>query len=128
MNEIQWVNSPDEEIVALNDFDPLERAVIDVVWKEKLADWEQLQHATDSAASIRLTDCVNPGHLLYESNSTRPRLAVFSEVFYKTWRAYIDGQEVSPVRVNYILRGLKVPAGQHKIEFKCIDEVYLRSA
>ena len=91
VNEIQWVNSPDEEIVALNDFDPLERAVIDVVWKEKLADWEQLQHATDSAASIRLTDCVNPGHLLYESNSTQPRLAVFSEVFYKTWRAYIDG-------------------------------------
>lgn len=128
VNEIQWVNSPDEEIVALNDFDPSQKAVIDMVWKEKLADWEQLQHATDSAASIRLTNYVNPGHLLYESNSTQPRLAVFSEVFYKTWRAYIDGQEVSPVRVNYILRGLKVPAGQHKIEFKCIDEVYLRSA
>ena len=27
VNEIQWVNSPDEEIVALNDFDPLERTM-----------------------------------------------------------------------------------------------------
>ena len=34
--------------------------------------------------NARLEYCVNPGHLLYESNSTRPRLAVFSEVFYKT--------------------------------------------
>jgi len=75
-----------------------------------------------------MTNYYTPGHIYYESNNSKAQLAVFSEVFYKTWKAYIDGQEVKPVRVNYILRGLAVPAGEHKIEFRCIDEVYLKGA
>lgn len=126
VNELKWVNSPDEEIVALKDFDPSQTAFIDKEWQNTLDGWETLQHEKDSAAYIRLTDYANPGNLFYESSSTMPHLAVFSEVFYKTWRAYIDGEEAPLIRVNYILRGLKVPAGDHKIEFKCIDDIYLR--
>lgn len=128
VNEIQWVNSPDEEIVAVKDFNPSQKAVIDVTWKDKLPNWERLQHPEDSSAVITLTDYANPGYLIYESHSTQPHLAVFSEVYYKTWHAYIDGEEVPLVRVNYILRGLEIPAGNHTIEFKCIDEVYQSGA
>ena len=53
---------------------------------------------------------------------------MFSEVFYKTWKAYIDGVEVPIVRVDYILRGLEIPAGDHIIEFKNVDEVYVRAS
>ncbi|MDR2773274.1 MAG: hypothetical protein LBC19_00790 [Tannerella sp.] len=128
VNEIKWLDSPDEEIVAIKDFDPAQTAFIDKEWQSRLPDWEALQHEKDSTAFIRLTDYANPGNLLYESSSTTPRLAVFSEVFYKTWHAYIDGVEAPLVRVNYILRGLAVPAGEHKIEFKCIDETYYRAS
>ena len=125
VDEIQWVNSPDEEIEALKELNPAQTAVIDGVWQEKIPGWEKLQHETaDSTADIRLTDYANPGYLIYESSSTLPHLAVFSEVYYKTWRAYINGVEVPLVRVNYILRGLEIPAGNNKIEFKCIDELY----
>jgi uncharacterized membrane protein YfhO len=55
-------------------------------------------------------------------------LAVFSEVYYKTWQVFIDGKQVPLLRVNYILRGLEIPAGQHVIEFKCVDKVYEQSA
>lgn len=126
VNELKWVDSPDEEIVALKEFDPTQTAYIDKEWLDQLPEWESLQHEKDSTASIRLTDYANPGNLFYESNSTMPHLAVFSEVFYKTWHAYIDGKEMPLVRVNYILRGLQVPAGKHTIEFKCVDDTYLR--
>ena len=129
VNELKWVNSPDEEIVALKDFNPAQTVFIDKEWERSLKGWELLQHdIADSTAYIRLTDNANPGNLFYESSSTIPHLAVFSEVYYKTWHAYIDDVEVPLVRVNYILRGLSVPAGNHKIEFKCIDEVYFRGA
>ncbi|MDR0795951.1 MAG: hypothetical protein LBE79_07885 [Tannerella sp.] len=129
VKQVHWVNSPDEEIAALKDFDPSQIAVIDAEWKEKVPNWEKLQFSeTDSVASIQLKDYINPGYLVYESSSTQRRLAVFSEVFYKTWKAYIDGLEVPLIRVNYILRGLEVPAGNHTIELKCTDEIYLQGA
>ena len=129
VNEIKWVNSPDEEIAALKDFDPSQVAVIDTEWKTIIPNWQKLQHENDdSTANIRLKDYVNPGNIIYESSSIQPHLAVFSEVHYKTWRAYIDGNEVPVIRVNYILRGLEIPAGSHTIEFKCIDNIYLRGA
>ena len=126
VNELKWVDSPDEEIAALKDFVPSQTAYIDKEWQSSLKGWEALQHEKDSTAYIHLTNYANPGNLFYESSSTMPHLAVFSEVYYKTWHAYIDGKEVPLVRVNYILRGLEVPAGSHKIEFKCIDDIYLR--
>lgn len=70
----------------------------------------------------------SPKKITYASESETNKLAVFSEVYYKTWKAYVDGKEVAPIRVNYILRGLEIPAGKHKIEFECIDELYLKSA
>ena len=47
---------------------------------------------------------------------------VFSEIYYEgsgnDWQAYIDGEPVEHIRVNYTLRGMKVPAGRHDIVFE----------
>jgi uncharacterized membrane protein YfhO len=44
---------------------------------------------------------------------------VFSEVYYPYgWNAYIDGNKTDYCRVNYVLRGMYAPAGNHSIEFR----------
>ena len=121
VQDIDWVNNPNEEIAAIGNIDLLQKAVIDTCWRTKVS--EGL--AMTQPASIRLTNYANPGNLFYESESTEDGLAVFSEVYYKTWKAFIDGKEVPVVRANYILRAIEVPAGKHTIEFKCEDDLLL---
>lgn len=124
VDEISWQNSPDEEIEALYDFNPHTTALMDVIWKEKIKD-EAAINKEDTLATIELTDYISPGNLIYKSHSSKNRLAVFSEVYYKTWKVFVDGTEVPLLRANYILRAVEIPAGDHTIEFKCTDEVYL---
>jgi uncharacterized membrane protein YfhO len=42
---------------------------------------------------------------------------VLSENHYPGWRAYLDGQAVGVLRVNYNQRGVLVPAGEHEVRF-----------
>lgn len=121
VQNIEWVNNPNEEIAAIGNADLLQKAVIDTCWRTKVS--EGL--AMTQPASIRLTNYANPGNLFYESESGEDGLAVFSEVYYKTWKAFIDGKEVPVVRANYILRAIEVPAGKHTIEFRCEDDLLL---
>jgi len=46
-------------------------------------------------------------------------LLVQSEVYCPVgWKAYLDGEEIEILPVNYILRGVMVPGGEHKLEFR----------
>jgi hypothetical protein len=71
----------------------------------------------DSNATIALTRYDNDT-LAYESNGSNANFAVFSEIYYpKGWNAYLDGKKTDYVNVNYVLRGLSLPPGKHRIEF-----------
>ena len=57
-------------------------------------------------------------YIRYDVSSDDIGLIIFSEIFYpKGWKAYINDQEVTMERFNYILRGLEVPKGKHRLEF-----------
>tara|TARA_B100001057_G_scaffold175916_2_gene176572 strand:- start:13933 stop:16338 length:2406 start_codon:yes stop_codon:yes gene_type:complete len=57
-------------------------------------------------------------HLTYNYDALSEQLVVFSEVYYPSgWEVYIDGNKSSFFDVNYLLRGMLVPEGKHKIEF-----------
>ena len=79
----------------------------------------------DSQAYIRLVSYA-PDTMRYEYANSSASLAVFSEVYYAHgWNAYVDGQAVPHQRVNYLLRGLELPAGEHKVEFRFEPATYI---
>lgn len=109
------VNSADQEISALDSIDTKKVAVVNT---SLFAEIDQLNFQVDSTASIDLTK-YEPNDLTYRSINTNAGIAVFSEMYYpKGWNAYIDGKITPYFRANYALRALKVPAGEHLIEFK----------
>jgi LPXTG-motif cell wall-anchored protein len=81
----------------------------------------------DSLATIKLIKH-STDEMIYESNATKPQLALFSEIYYKTptsgWQAYLDGNQIEHLKVNYTLRGLVVPAGKHTITFRFEPKIY----
>jgi uncharacterized membrane protein YfhO len=77
----------------------------------------------DSLAHIELTE-YKPNYLKYNTSNTNDGFAVFSEMFYNQgWQSYLDGQAVPHQRVNYVLRGMEIPSGNHTIEFKFEPQV-----
>ena len=63
----------------------------------------------------------------YESNSTSNNIAVFSEIYYKDWKAYLDGKEVPFFKANYVLRAMVIPAGKHAVDFKFEPSIFFMS-
>lgn len=124
VDDIKWVNGASEEIAAIENIDR-HTVYIDKMWQNKVGEADQYNN--DAQGAIEISEYRNPGNIIYKSNCDAPKIAVFSEVYYKTWKAYIDGEEVTPIRANYILRALPLAAGEHTIEFKCIDELMIKS-
>lgn len=114
VSNIQYVNTANDEIESLYKISPKTTAVVNEKYKEALGN---VASVADSSASIRLVSYA-PNRLKYESSARTEQIAVFSEIYYNQWQAYIDGKEVPIACANYILRALKVPAGKHTIEFK----------
>lgn len=76
-----------------------------------------IQPQRDSLATISMTKFDNDA-VEYEVNGSGPQFAVFSEIYYpKGWNAYVDGKKTDYLNVNYLLRGIAVPAGKHAVKF-----------
>ncbi len=111
----KMVENPDAEINALTEFDPANEAIVD----KRFANYfEGYIAEPDSSAHIRLVSYL-PNYLVYESSSSKEGFVVFSEIYYENgWNVYIDGELVPYIRANYVLRAMRIPEGEHKIEFK----------
>ena len=84
---------------------------------EKSAYSGAINFQKDSSATIVLTQFDNDT-MIYKTKSTANQFAVFSEIYYpKGWNAYLDEKPIAYQAVNYVLRGLEVPAGEHTIKF-----------
>jgi hypothetical protein len=58
-----------------------------------------------------------PNRVDVKTTADAPSILVLSENHYPGWRAYLDGESVGVLRVDYNLRGVYVPAGTHEVRF-----------
>jgi hypothetical protein len=121
VKHISFVKDADEEMAALDNFNPSDTAFV----QEKYKNAVPFMPVADSTSSIKLIKNDND-IITYSANASGNQFAVFSEVFYdKGWVASIDGKEAPIAKVNYVLRGLSVPSGQHTIVFEFKPGGYL---
>lgn len=123
VKNVQFKKTPLEVMNALTGFSPKDTALVEEASK-RLVKYDEI---ADTTATISLVKN-NNDYVEYTSSSASNKFAVFSEVFYdKGWVATIDGKETPIVKTNYVLRGLSVPAGNHKIVFEFKPASYYNS-
>jgi len=55
--------------------------------------------------------------VVIETASSQAGFLFLSDTYYPGWRARLDGQEETIYRANYLFRAVRVPPGQHVVEF-----------
>ncbi|MFV0248701.1 MAG: YfhO family protein [Tenacibaculum sp.] len=126
VDKLKVVDSANEEITELDSLNTKFEAVMRKEAYQKTSLNGKINFEKDTTASISLSQ-YDTTLLKYNSYSATEQFAVFSEIYYKDgWNAYIDGKPALYVRVNYVLRGMKIPAGKHNIEFRFEPEVIKR--
>lgn len=107
-SEIIAVDTNDEEIKLLGELNTKTQATLNST---------EFGEIPAGVGQITLTSTA-PNELKYQASMSKGGLTVFSEIHYpKGWTATIDGKEVPILRVNYLLRGLEIPAGEHEVIF-----------
>ncbi|MDD2307286.1 MAG: YfhO family protein [Prolixibacteraceae bacterium] len=109
------VDSADQEVTSMKNFDPKSTAIVNKSFDKDLSGFT----SGSGEGEIKLT-AYQPNDLKYEATvNSGSQLAVFSEIYYpKGWKSFIDGKETPHIQVDYVLRGLVIPAGKHQVEFK----------
>ena len=110
VDKVNYMANANEEIDAVGKYNLRHQAVADAKFREQLGE----SVPQDDTSIAKLTQ-YKPNNLVYEVNSSKGGVVVFSEIYYPGWTATIDGQPAELGRVNYILRALRVQAGKHTV-------------
>lgn len=106
------VESPEEELAAICSIVNKNTTVMNT------KKYNLLQSNYDAAATITLKT-YQPNFLKYSVNNQNASFAVFSEIYYPLgWQATVDGVPTEIKQVNYVLRGLDIPANSKEVIFK----------
>ena len=125
--------SPDEEILLAGEVDLRTKAVLGEAGIELGRDDNTVISSEGEAGvekSITLT-AYTPNELTYSYDTPEEALAVFSEVYYPGWKAWLDGdrsKSVDVLRADWTLRAAILPAGQHTLSMRFEPSSYKTGA
>ena len=112
VENVAYVDGADQEMARLGEIDPARAAVADKRFRSVLGDGAPVAQGD----TIYETSYA-PDRLTYRARSANGGVAVFSEVYFPWgWDVTIDGKPAELGRVDYVLRALRIPAGEHVVE------------
>jgi hypothetical protein len=123
VNDVKLVNKSNSEMKLLDELDTKKAAIFNIhLYGDKFKN-ARLKRNLDTSGTIKI-DLYKPNYIKYTSNNENEGLAVFSEIYYENgWNAYIDDVKTEHFPVDYVLRALIIPGGEHTIEFKFEPQV-----
>lgn len=114
VDSLKYVPDADTEMAALDSLDTKHVAIADKRFESIL----RKANAVIPGDTIYETTYA-PNRLTYRYKSAKGGVAVFSEIYFPWgWTATVDGKDFPIGRVNYVLRALNLPAGEHDIVFR----------
>ncbi len=107
VSQIHSYSTQEAELSALYSHDLTSEAVVG-------RDIQTQTFASGSARIIRY----DTNRVDIQTNSDSEGYLVFTDAYYPTWSASINGKETEIYRTNYAFRGVIVPAGRHTVIFE----------
>ena len=69
-----------------------------------------------SAGSVEFVSYA-PKHIVLKATATAPALLLLNDKHDPNWQVIVDGEPATLLRCNFLMRGVQLPKGEHKIEF-----------
>ncbi|MCA1630775.1 MAG: YfhO family protein [Acidobacteria bacterium] len=95
-------------------FDPRRTALLE----DAPAELPPLPGGSLTGGSTARVAAYEPNRIVVETDAQTPTVLVLSEIFYPGWEASVDGRAERVRLTDYLLRGVAVPAGRHRVEMR----------
>jgi hypothetical protein len=105
----------------LPEFDRTDEALIDHDDVEQVkGDYGLRDTATDPDPPQGSAKIVSYGRndVTLDVETDRNSVLVLHDIYYPGWEAYVDGERRPILRANLLFRGIEVPPGRHRVEFR----------
>ena len=96
-------------------FDPLNTALVETAGDDA-GSLALLKRGDPANAEVSITG-YEPQRIELRTRNSQEGFLVLSEIYLRGWEARVDYRETPIHRTDYTLRGIVVPAGEHRIEF-----------
>ncbi|GEO16250.1 hypothetical protein [Microvirga aerophila] len=78
----------------------------------------QMGNSPDTAKGKASIVSYGRNSVVIDVDSTEMGVLVLHDIFYPGWEVSVDGERKPVLRTNLLFRGVEVPAGRHRVEFR----------
>ena len=115
-----WRSGVDDEVALAT----LPRAEWDPHREVLIAEAIPAPESADANASVVPVRYLSydPKRIVLETDADATTVLLLNDKHHYGWRVTVDGQPAKLLRANFLMRGVHLPAGKHKVEFRFAPE------